>query len=1376
MKKKILALFLSVQLLSSAMTPSLYAIADAVDLNHANSVEVEEEQLSVSGDGVTVTVTSIFPDCELTWTSFSDYLLNQATIAWNSPASYVGYEVEFLPYWDSASCISDFEGNATSVWLSLKSGETKSNTQIDPSQFKMVIDGYHYEEETECLWYKVKAAEGYELPEVLEQNPYVLYLDSYELQAGHPTFVIGPVRAIFNSTIDSVNVKRQPVAASYLDTVDPSQLSPIFSVKPVYSNFSYSQHYDIGDLAAEYTQNRYVAEEDITILPVEVSVAYEKLLAAEDTYEYYEIMQEIPEWIMAQFSEQHRTALDECIAALEALEQVRYETTVDFGGIMLPISVIGKLPDNVELQASVVPNSTVFSEGFDVKEDFSDIIAALDIKLVYTADGTEWQPKEGRRVGVSIGLGALGYEEGAVVRLQHKHDGFIEDYEIAIVQDDFLTVYTSGFSIYTVTSVGDISTNNATEIKNNGTVTLEIAKNANNEYIFYFKQGNNSDRGTWVLDDPTGALHYTVHRQSDTSVGTSGVYAPWIKIHPLKVASGIKLSFLRGGNNVTTETYTVNVVAPKGGDGGRDYKLYIKDDVNENGKITAALVDKDGNEIPDGLEGAAFEWSRSDGYLINTSSYDDNYRSVNIALDHSGLVEARKTADGKGFQPTTYTLKAILSDGKEYYAYYTVYYQSEIINADFEFPTTSTSDYYAYFPNGWPELHWKTTAPGEGSKLTMDVEYGYPKGSTGFGVSQAASGNKIAELNAEAFGALYQDVISVPGEEIVWSFSHAPRQGQSWARTISNAMFIVLGPTAAAQTLKAEDLEKLGAQAKTEAAAGANNTKFLNCEVPEEVEYEGVKYYVWYHDAGTLNENGRDPNNNRYDYSEGNNYGWVNLEGSYITPANQYRTRLFFVSERNASANNPNAGNLIDQAKGGQYKKYVIEYYAEVLLGEEQLNKDLLKKVEGEALLHSSVKLEDLMNYMNDADHPYYLHKILINGGNYPYNVRYEGDASLYVEKYEFASGFNKSQYEDYDIVMQVYLRDVASTVQVQLNFPKKMTEAQKLSVIKDLEGYQTTVEVLHDGISLDVGVATITKRDPKGNYTAYYYFDKDIYLTKGTTYNIVQTALPEIPGLNLTSTSYYTYYYENGAVVDPEPTPDSKDADIFLNGNRGFAEVVIVNTYQEKETTIYYKAVGNGKVAFANVKDEDLEFVDTPTEPLAFYTGKAIGAKVFPGEGATFKGWFTDEACTKPVTAKDGVYNDKDHSFIPNANIINAPTVTFYAKFETVSILIARKNANPGQTFVYHVQWSNSKGNTLDMYVTLECDASGIGSVAILEARTEGTYTVTELEDWSWRHVGETKTGQLQGTDKELKFEFDTPVAHNSWLNGYGDLSSNTH
>ena len=1379
MKKKILALFLSVQMLLSVMTPSFYATADAAKLNDIDSAR--EEQLSVSD--VEVTVTSIFPECTLEWTSFSDYLLNQATTAWNYPETYVGYEVEFFPYFTSIECTSGFTGNENHVWLSIKSSETKSNNQIDPSEFKMVIDGYYFEEESQCLWYKVKAAEGYVLPEVLEQNPYVFHLDPYALENRLPALIVGPVKAIFNSTTGSVDIKKQSVAASQWDTVDLSLLSPIFSVSPVYVDSIFLSHYDIGDLVAEYTEYRYVEEGSITILPAEVSAAYEKLLAAEDTYEYYEIMQKIPENVMAQFSEHHRTALDECIAALEALEQVHYETTVDFGGIMLPISVVGKLPEGVQLQASVVSDDVVLSEGFDVKEDFSDLIAALDIKLVYTADGTEWQPKEGRRVGVSIGLGALGYEDGSVLRLQHKHDDFIDDYEIAIVQDGALTIYTSGFSIYAVSSVGNQNTNNATEIGNNGIVTLEVGKDENNEYIFYFYRRNitTNNRGTWTLDDPDGALHYTVH-SSTTSVGNGGVYAPWITIHPLKVASGITLTFAyNNGNADQRETYTVNVVAPKGGDGGRDYKLYIKDDVNERGKITAALVDKNGNEITDGLEGAAFEWSRSDDYLINTAAYDDNYKSVNIALDHSGLVEARKQ-DGK-FIPTTYTLKATLSDGDDYYAYYTVYYQSEIINADFEFPTTSKDSYYAYFPNGWPELHWKTTAPGTGSNLTKDVEYGVPTGSNAdFGVPQAANGSTtLAEINAEAFGALYQDVISVPGEEIVWSFSHAPRQDPSWVSDVSNAMFIVLGPTEAAQKLNADQLTALGAEAKR--VAGADNTNFLSGKEPVQVEYKYVKdgteivatYTVWYHDAHSYDyNNGRKPDI----YNKENNYGWTELEGSYITPANQYRTRLFFVSEKSTNERAVNAGNLIDQAKGGQYRKYIIEYYSEVLQGDNQLQLTPLKTVEGEALLHSAVKLEDLIIYMTDTAHPYYLHKILINGGNYPYNVRYDGDASLYVEKYEFASNFNKTQYEDYDIVMQVYLRDVATTVQSKLVFPEKMTEAQKLSVIEALNGYKTTVEVLLDGVSLDVGVATITKRDPKGNYTAYYYFTDDIYLTKGTEYHIVQTALPEEisqkTGLKLDSTNgtqYYTYYYENGAIAETVYNPEAKDANITLSGKRGFAEVVIVNTYVEKTTTIYYKAVGNGKVAFANVdNDADLDFVDTPTEEIDYYTEKAIGAKVFVGEGANFLGWFKNEACTDPVTPADGVVDG--NSFIPNANIINADKITFYAKFETGSVVIERKNAEPGQTFVYLI---TSTTSGVSMYVTLQCDENGSGTVAILEA-ARGTYTVTELQDWSWRHVGETLTGSHQGDENELKFTFDNTVKNDKWLNGCGDLSSNTN
>ena len=742
--------------------------------------------------------------------------------------------------------------------------------------------------------------------------------------------------------------------------------------------------------------------------------------------------------------------------------------------------------------------------------------------------------------------------------------------------------------------------------------------------------------------------------------------------------------------------------------------------------------------------------------MINPTTYGDDYASVNIARDHSGLVEARK--ENGVFVPTTYDLKVTMSDGEVLPASYTVYYQSEIINSDFESPEIFQTDNYAFFPNGWPELYWKTTAPGANGMLTRDIEYGYPSrtnGSTSFGVTRAASGDKMAELNAEDFGALYQDIITAPGEEVTWRFAHAPRQDQQgWSRDTSNAMFIVLGPTETAQKLLKADLNALGAAAK--AKAGANNAAFLGGTASVDVEYNGSVYTVWYHNAGTYSQNGT-----HSIYNEANNYGWTNLEGEYITPEGQYRTRLFFMSEESSGSNaKSSAGNLIDLAKGGQYRKYLIEYYTEIIPdGETEVKKEKIKSVEGEALMHASVKLTDLIDYMTRQNDPYYLHKIMINGGNYPYNIRYEGDASLYIEKYEDAPGFKRADYGDYYIVMQVYLREVATTVQTQLIFPEGMTDAQKLSLIQS--GYETQVKVSNNGSILDIGTAHITNRDPSGAYTAYHYFDKDIYLTKGTTYNIEQTYSSGILGLNLVSTTYHTRYYVKG-----EAQELVEGANIELSDTKGYAEVFIANKYEEKMTTIYYKAIGNGKVAFADGSG-DLEFMDTPTEKLAFYTGKAKGAKVYAGVGATFTGWFKDEACTKPVTAADGVVG-ADNSFRPNANIIN-DDVTFYAKFETGSIVIKRENANPGQSFVYLITSSD-----VSMYVSLQCDENGIGQVVVLEAAL-GTYTVTELEDWSWRHDGTTQEKSHQGTVRKLEFEFSGPVDRDKWLNACGKISSKT-
>lgn len=1365
MKKKLLALFLCFQILISIIQPSIYITAASVEPD-LNSVEDE-----LGGSDTNVSSNSIFPECQLRWMTFSDYLVNQANAAWENPQVYIGYEAEFLKHWNSIECIAGFTGNETSKYVSLNFDGTKNALSITPGEFKMVIEDYHYDKDSKKLWYKVKAADGYVLPDVLAENPYILYIEETSLKgdllkAGYPpTFIIGQLKGIFNVIEGKVTFKKQHVAASVENAVDVSLLPGIFNVEPLfvrpklengyYGTPEWTNHYDLGDIASKYTEYSYVSESSVLLIPAEASFAYEKLMSAKDVYEYYEILNQIPQSILALLSEHHRTALGENLAALEELEKVHYETVVDFGGKELPISVSGKLPDGVELRASVVSLDTVLAEGFDVKEDGSDIITSLDIKLVYTADGAEWQPEEGRRVAVSIGLSALGYEDGTVVRLQHKHENYIDNYDIAVVQDGALTVLTSGFSIYTATSVTSTTANNANKLADNkGTITLEIGT----EKILYIKVGNNNNtaNGTWSVTDPTGAIHYTVHSQS--TIGNGGMYVPWIKINPLKLASGenaVKLSY---STSNTTENYTVNIVNPKADKGER--KLYLKDDINSSGRIVAALVDDKGNEIENGLAGAAFEWSRSDGYYIDPDTFDVGYGGVNIALDHGGLVESRKDPTGTKFQPVTYSLKAILSNGKELEAEYTVYYQSEIINADFEFPATSRSENYTYFPNGWPELHWKTTAPGTGSKISMDIEYGYHtrNGSTSWGVTQAANGKQFAEINAEAFGALYQDIITVPGEEIDWNFAHAPRQGQSWAPNITNAMFIVIGATEAAQKLTYEKLKALGAAAKE---AGDNNADFKDGKVHVEVTYEGAKYYVWYHDAGSY-EYGQ----NHDIYDAAHKYGWTELSGTYKAPEGQYRTRLFFMSEEKPNSENPNAGNLIDTAKGGQYKKYRIEYYLQEIGANNQLQNTPLKEVDGDALLHESVKLTDLATYTG-TNH-YYLQKILINGGNYPYNVKYAGDASLYIEKYEAAKDFDITKFGDgkREIVMQVYLRKVAISVQTEIVFPEEMTEEQRLSVIQNItDGYQVGVQVKQKDAqdALDSGKATITNRGPMGGYTAYCYFEKDVYLDKDKTYQVIETSHSDIRGLVFAGVTYETKLYENGQAGQP-----LESSEFTLKDQISFAEITIKIKYTEKETTIYYKGVGNGKVAFA----EGDVYMDTPTETLAFYSGKAKGAKVLPGDGAEFAGWFKDEACTKPVEAVDGVVG-ADNSFKPNANIINDETVTFYAKFETGSVVINRENANPGQVFVYHVR--NTEG--LDMYVTLKCDANGKGTVAILEASLTATYTVTELSDWSWRNSPDNqKNGSHEADKNQLTFTFNDVPSNKKWINDYGDPVSNVY
>ena len=1389
--KKIIAVLLCFTILFTSNSPLLLIVGSTEGAEPV--VETGEPMITES---------SIFPESTLEWQSYEDYFYAQADAAMKNPALYVGCEVSFFPSWDSIFCRSGFEAGDTEKYVGLDYESAviaEGSNKINVNGLRLVITGYHVDD-SKNLWYKVAAPAGEALPEILESHPYIWHIDSYayennELEYTPPTFYMLPQKAIFLPDAETVTFKKKAEAATHEVAVSVEALPAIFDVVPVFEYDSNGRlvwsHYDLGDIASEYTEYRYVTAESVILIPAETSAAFEKLMNAEDTYAYYEILRSIPEEVQEKLSDAHKAELDQCIEALIQLDQVTYETEVTFDGVEVPVTVMGNIPDDVTLSAEAVTFDDIHSAGFEVTAE--EHIIGLDIKLL-NPDSTQWQPKEGRQVFVSIGLNALGYGDGSLVKLKHKHGEVIESFDVAVVEGDAVTIAVSGFSIFEVLTFGS-TTSIGTTIGNNSTIELEVGVHK----IFYFNHRDGANPrntiGTWEVIDKSGAVNYTVYRQ--TTLGHNGIYVPWLEINTLKETTSpevedVKLIFRHtNGNTNTTENYTLRIITPKAGATGR--KLYLKDEVNTTGSIVATLVDENGNEIEGGLDGASFSWERSDDHFIVPTAYGEGYRSVNIARDHSGLVEARRDPDTGEFEPVTYKVTVYLSDSTKEEAEYTVYYQSEIVNANFELPETDIGDTYTYFPNGWKDLYWATTAPGSSrgmSYVSMDIEYGTPSGSaTGWGIDQAADGKQFAEINCETFGALYQDIITAPGEVIEWEFAHAPRQDQDWSGEISNRMFIVIGATETAQELTQDDLLKLGQSALT---AGKGNTAFMNGQASVTVSYpddgNASKYYVWYHDAG------------HYAYRGTYNGEWTNLEGSYMVPEGQYRTRLFFVSwpydDKGTKVKSDNAGNLIDKTKAGQYKRYLIEYYEQSYVNGKLTLTHLDMDEVGEALVYSSVKLENFYDKLVVEQHDY-LHHVDINGNPYPYDIRYvksdPNNAYLYIERYAGTPTYGiegeTRDYSEYDIVMQLYFRDTVVAVKKQLELPAGLSEEQKNDLMKYFNtltpaGYQSQFKLFSQDGSYsysETGNTYITQRDPSGNYQAFVALGENPEI--GHTYCVEETGMTEIPGLELESVEFRVQLYKAGQkfddiklssyIVTKLSADDKLLSEPFqLKGDVKIADVVVVNTYKEKDTVIVYHGVGNGKI---KIDKEGAVFEDAPSESIAFYSERADGCTTHAGAGATFVGWYKDPECKELVTAADGVWDKKTGSFIPNANVTSDTEIHFYAKFETGSITIERAEAEPYQTFVYHIQ---STDNTVDMYVTLACDATGNGKVEILEVPLDKTYKVTEHEDWSWRHKGETKSdtnGNIGGeTILHLKYKFASKTKNEWWLNGYSGVYEN--
>lgn len=310
-----------------------------------------------------------------------------------------------------------------------------------------------------------------------------------------------------------------------------------------------------------------------------------------------------------------------------------------------------------------------------------------------------------------------------------------------------------------------------------------------------------------------------------------------------------------------------------------DSDVYITDTILTDGMLNANVNDELDGQV------ASYKWYRSETGSDNTwtevvrtrvtgteYNLNEDTKKLNAALDKY-LISSKD--DSIRYY---YYIEAFDANGESlgWSEVYQVPYYDALQNGSFETP--SANHWNNQLRNGTANLYWLTTAhdsQGRDIEIVRSTNENFWDGNIQktfqqkvqeiYGPTAAADGVQFAELNAEAQGALYQDVLTVPGSTVYWSLAHAARQD-----SIPDSMKVVIAPADKVQNITTQ-------------------TQLLNFieQYPEYVQKPSGS-----NRDGTITSSTSD---------------WTTYTGNYSVPSTQYVTRFFFVSLEGDTL-----GNLLD--------------------------------------------------------------------------------------------------------------------------------------------------------------------------------------------------------------------------------------------------------------------------------------------------------------------------------------------------------------------------------------------------------------------------------------------------------------------------------
>lgn len=534
---------------------------------------------------------------------------------------------------------------------------------------------------------------------------------------------------------------------------------------------------------------------------------------------------------------------------------------------------------------------------------FEPEVLAADVSFI-GADGSAQQPAEGETVPMTVTVPAGAMEgEGfwMVYHLTENGEGGYIATPVQFMPADAngasVQLAADGFSIYAVAKVHDTEGDAVAE---GSAIEMPVESSK----VFYYKDdqyaGYTYHRYTWTVEGNNDVVMAYATPMSDLTESLNRYQYPWLSVDALREGTvTVKLNYYYyNGDSWWKPTgtpvsgsiaFTIKVTKRTG--------LRIDNHIVVDGTLKPVYEETDGSIRKD----LTYVWSAQFFHTYNRGDgepeikeedssidldavYDDG--SLNVAIDNGGIREETDVNGKEVLHVTTYTVTAYDKDGKEVgKASHRVEFGGNVLNGSFEYPAIPSGSTNYAFANGTHQLFWRTTAPGPNHMLGQDVELGNDNAGNPYLLDgTAAHGKQYAELNAEAMGTLYQDVLTAPGAELSWSFSHRSRVGTGGV----NIMYLIIASS------------KDGAEIKTQEDVNDLTSKYTADGVP--VSYGEGSYTLW--------------------KMEGDANHWQNHFGSYKVPDGQYATRFFF-----ASATGKTTGNLIDNVTFNQEQRYIIEYY-----------------------------------------------------------------------------------------------------------------------------------------------------------------------------------------------------------------------------------------------------------------------------------------------------------------------------------------------------------------------------------------------------------------------------------------------------------------